>query len=85
VTQRLVLFAMENWVLFNGWAISQGVRPLRLRIDDFCDLVYYWAARNADEADQAKLDEILGTPPEGQEGDAPGWSREEQLAAFHAF
>jgi hypothetical protein len=47
--------------------------------------VYYWASRNADEADQAKLDEVLGTPPPGEIAEAPGWSREEQMAAFEAF
>lgn len=61
------------------------MKPLQLSPADFCDLVYYWMARNADEKERAKLDEALGAPPEGEVGDAPGWSREEQMAAFNAF
>jgi hypothetical protein len=71
--------------MFNGWALTHGVKPLKLDIADFCDVVYYWASRNADEADQAKLDEVLGKPPPGENAEAPGWSREEQMAAFEAF
>ena len=61
------------------------MRPLKLDFADFCDLVYYWMSRNADEAEQAKLDEALAMPPAGETADAPGWSREEKMAAFNAF
>jgi hypothetical protein len=77
--------AVRNWDMFNGWCVHSGVRPLKLDYADFCDLVYYWASRNATEAEQAKLDEYLGDPPEGEEAEAPGWSYEEQMAAFNSF
>lgn len=77
---------MEHWAFFNGWCVANGVKPLKLSMADFCDLVYYWASRHASEEEQAKLDETIGEPPEGEEGaETPGWSREEQLAAFYAF
>jgi hypothetical protein len=76
---------MEHWALFNGWCLTHGFPPLKSDFADFCDVVYYWLSRNADEAEQAKLDEVLGTPPAGEIAEAPGWSREEQMAAFNAF
>lgn len=76
---------MEYWATFNGWCLSNGTRPLKLGFADFCDLVYFWASRHADEAERAKLDETLGKPPAGENVEAPGWSREEQMAAFNAF
>lgn len=80
-----MLYAFGNWAVFNGWCVSRRVRPLRLELADFCDLVYYWLSRNADADEQAKLDEVIGTPPAGEDGEAPGWSREETMAAFNAF
>lgn len=77
---------MQYWTTFNGWCLTRSVRALDLDFADFCDLVYYWASRHADEAERAKLDEVLGDPPKGEAvAEKPGWSREEQMAAFNSF
>lgn len=82
---RLTAIAVNQWALFNGWCLTHGFKPLKSDFADFLDVVYYWLSRSADEAEQAKLDQTLSTPPAGETAEAPGWSREEQLAAFMAF
>ena len=82
---RLSAIAMNQWALFNGWCLTHEFKPLKADFADFCDVAYYWMSRNLDEAEQAKLDEMLSTPPDGKTEEAPGWSREEQMAAFNAF
>ncbi len=80
---------MTNWRMFNGWSCSRGVSPIDLRYSDFCDLVYFWLSENKDKKEQDELDTALETPPASEiqsvEYDAPGWSREEQMAAFDAW
>jgi hypothetical protein len=82
---RLLAIATNNWWLFNGYCQVNGFNPFKSDFADFCDVAYYWMSRNLDEAEQAKLDEMLGTPPLGDISDAPGWSVEEQMDAFNAF
>lgn len=77
--------------MFNGWCVSNGVHPFKLDWADYCDLAYFWLAQHADDESLQKFDEIVGTPPENETSEeaatyeAPGWSREEQMAAFMAF
>lgn len=83
MTVRLARLAVENWAQMDGFAVSQNLPDLRtMPLDRFCSFVQWFATRNAEsEADIAKFEAALWTPPKGQAGQGP-WAPEAENAAF---
>jgi len=82
---RLIATAGARWPDFDGWAASRAVDPIALPLDRFCNLVYYWLTRNANEQRRASIDEHLDRLPAGEtrQTAAPdAWSSDAELAAF---
>lgn len=48
--------AAQHWASFDGWAAQHGINPLTLPVDRACNLIYWWATRNADQQERRKID-----------------------------
>ena len=59
---------------------------MELPPDRFCNLVYFWLARNRDEQQMAQLDSELSKPMPGRPQTAGSgvWSPEAEMDAFRA-
>lgn len=79
---------MENWRPLDGWAVSRNMPPLdEMELRRFCNLVYWWATKDAEnDAAVKRFEARLWQPPKGV-APAPGspWSPEAENAAFGAF
>lgn len=60
---RLLHLALDHWASFHGRNVGQGIDDVSLDLNEFCDLVYWWATRNGSEEDTAKLDQELWKIP----------------------
>lgn len=76
---RLMATVEGLWRTFDGWAASQGCDPLTLPLDRFCNLVYYYLTRNAEEKDLFRVDAELIRPLPGTPTTAipDGWEEAE--------
>lgn len=76
--------ALDNWNYFQGWCLSQGIKPLKLNESEFQDLVYYWLCDGRDDKEMAQLERDLTIPPVGVKikKNDPIWSRDAEMAAF---
>ena len=86
VASRLITSARQDWARFDGWAAAQGVDPIDLPMDRFCNLVYYWLTRGADPRRRDEIDRTLERPPAGAtatlDDSGSPWSAESELSAF---
>lgn len=86
--QRLVVTARANWDVFDGWSMTvlAGGDPLRLPLDRFLNLVYYWLVKDGDSEGIQKMNLKLWMPPKGEAApkNSP-WSAEAETSAFKAF
>lgn len=85
VAARLAATARDRWTIFDGWCAARGVDPVDLPPDRFCNLVYYWLVRNANDRQRADLDFWLEALPTGEDpvaADEGRWSADAEMAAF---
>ena len=55
MTARLTQYAVENWEVLDGFAVSQGLPPLvELEQDRFCNFVWWWLTRGADGSQESE-------------------------------
>lgn len=77
-TQSLVGAAMHTGPQFQGEMILDGVRPMRLPLHEFVDLVYAWLTKDADRDQREKFDAQIAKPPAGVEAELlaeqPEWA-----------
>ena len=88
MTQRLYLLMANEWAVFDGWALGQGIGdPLELPPDRLANLIYWWAIRNADDpAEIEKWTVGLWRPPVGAPAPDQGpWSAESEMAALRGL
>jgi hypothetical protein len=60
------------------------VDPLKLSVERFCHLVWFWMTDGATPEDVARVEAQLWLPPPGEEPVGP-WSVEAEMAAFNAL
>ena len=87
MTQRLLSLASRHWPSIDGsLAASLTTDPLRLPVDRFLNLIYWWATNEASAEDVRRFDQRLWMPPKG-EAPAPQspWSPENETKALSAF
>jgi hypothetical protein len=65
VVVRLHAIADDEWAAIDGQCAAQGVDPLALSPDRFCNLIYAWALSRVE--DRAKFDALLSAPLPGRE------------------
>jgi hypothetical protein len=67
VATRLFGVAVQEWSLFNGTHLRQGVDVLKLHPSDFLDVVWSWLTENADQKEIDKIGRKIWLPPRGVE------------------
>lgn len=79
---------MYHWPTFDGWAASKEVDPMKLPLDRFFNLVYFWATESMDQEQRDKFDARLHMPDararrRAASGQARGpWSPEAEMSAL---
>lgn len=80
--QRLLSVALENWYVFDGYAVGHGGTDLLdLPVDRFCNYVRWFLVRNMDDQQRARFEADLYRPPPGEEPAGP-WTAEEETRAL---
>lgn len=86
MTQRLVYLVAHDWSRFDGYLASQKIDPLRLPMDRFLSLAYWWAVKDAADPNAVtKFDMRLWMPPKGVVPTQGPWTPEAETAAFQGF
>jgi hypothetical protein len=87
VTGRLAATALAHWELLDGYAVAHGMPDLMdLKIDRFCNYVYWMLTKGYSETDMASFRSRLWQPPIGEIADVRSpWSAENENAALSAF
>jgi hypothetical protein len=90
VTVRLAVLAVDEWASLDGLTAAAGLKDLRtLPLDRFCNLVYWYATRNADHTGIEKFRARLWQPPKALRGQPipkqSPWSAENEASAFAAL
>ena len=87
MTQRLLATANDEkvWAVLDGYALGHGLDLESLRLDRFCNFVWWFMTRNAEsEQEVEKLRATLWQPPAGEAAAGP-WAPEAESASFSAF
>lgn len=88
MTIKLARVAADNWASLDGLAVSLGLPDLRkLRVDRFCNFIWWWLTRNA--AEQQEIDKMRATlwrPPAGVAPDPRSpWAPQAETSSFDAL
>lgn len=59
---RLHAIAIAYWAAIDGAAAQNGVEPMTLRPDRFCNYVYAWAAERVENREEFDRDLLLPLP-----------------------
>ena len=83
MTQRLVALAVEHWKDLDGFAVAHAIPSLHdLSLDRFCNFVWWWATREADQKERDRFERRLYQPPKGYAPKTGPWSAEAETSAF---
>ena len=52
VAARLCLIASDHWPEIDGEAAFKGVNLLELRLDRFCNAIYWWTVQRVEDREQ---------------------------------
>lgn len=80
---RLYAIAAERWAEIDGLCAQNGVDPIRLRPDRFCNLIYAWAVERVE--DRERFDFDLNAPMPGQVRQPSEAELEREGADFMSF
>ena len=59
---RLAVLTLSNWSQIDGYAVDQGINPLRLEEYRYFNWIYYLFTRNLSEEDREQFDIQLDMP-----------------------
>lgn len=80
--QRLLSVALDNWYVFDGYAVGHGGSDLlELPVDRLCNYVRWMLTRDMDEQKRLAFEAELYRPPPGEEAAGP-WTAEAETAAL---
>lgn len=83
MTQRLIALAVEHWRDLDGYAVGHNIGELEeMSLGRFCNFIWWWMTRNAEQKERDKLERHLYMPPKGQEATTGPWSAEAETEAF---
>ena len=86
MTQRLLALAVEHWKDLDGYAVSHGMPTLtELPFDRFCNYVWWWSVKGADEKQREKFESRLYMPPKGVAVEQGPWSVDAETSAFSSL
>lgn len=83
---RYIALARDNWNEIDGWAVSQQIEILDLTTDRFCNLLWWYATRNAeDPSDVKRFEARLWQPPKGVVPTSGPWEAQAETDALSAL
>lgn len=86
MTQRLVAIAVEHWRDLDGYAVGHNLPELdTMPLSRFCNFIWWWLTRNADQKERDKLERRIYMPPKGVAPTTGPWSAEAEKSAFSAL
>lgn len=79
---RLAATAKQYYRDLDGYAVSRNMPRVRdMPMDRFCNFVWFFFTRNADEKEKEKFEQRLWLPPKGEVGRGI-WSAEAEQDAL---
>lgn len=86
MTVRLSQVALTYWADLDGLAVSRNMPPLQsLPVDRFCNFVWWWMTRNADEAERKRLQARIWQPPLDYVPKTGPWAAQNESSSFQSL